>query len=205
MIQVKICGITNLEDALLCAELGFNAIGFIFYEKSKRNVGVDIARKIVDELPPFIMKIGVFVEQTEDDINQIARFVGLNAVQLHNQTRVWECDKLLYQKIVAVSGDNIKSIDVSKKVIYLVDSSIQGNFGGTGVTFDWSVIPMNLRDKIILAGGIDANNILKALELGYRNFDLSSSVEQMAGKKSKEKLVELKKTLNKYRGNYAEN
>ncbi|HOL80841.1 MAG TPA: phosphoribosylanthranilate isomerase [Ignavibacteriales bacterium] len=205
MIQVKICGITNLEDALLCAELGFNAIGFIFYEKSKRNVGVDIARKIVDELPPFIMKIGVFVEKTEDDINQIARFVGLNAVQLHNQTRVWECDKLLYQKIVAVSGDNIKSIDVSKKVIYLVDSSIQGNFGGTGVTFDWSVIPMNLRDKIILAGGIDANNILKALELGYRNFDLSSSVEQMAGKKSKEKLVELKKTLNKYRGNYAEN
>ncbi|HOJ36969.1 MAG TPA: phosphoribosylanthranilate isomerase [Ignavibacteriales bacterium] len=205
MIQVKICGITNLEDALLCAELGFNAIGFIFYEKSKRNVGVDIARKIVDELPPFIMKIGVFVEKTEDDINQIARFVGLNAVQLHNQTRVWECDKLLYQKIVAVSGDNIKSIDVSKKVIYLVDSSIQGNFGGTGVTFDWSVIPMNLRDKIILAGGIDANNILKALELGYRNFDLSSSVEQMAGKKSKEKLVELKKSLNKYRGNYAEN
>lgn len=204
MIQIKICGITNLDDALLCYKLGFNAVGFIFTPKSKRYVTQEKVQEITKSLPPFIMKIGVFVDESEEEINQIAKTCGLNAVQLHNLNRNFDLDKIYLPAIVATSYEKINNV-FDEKVKFLVDTADKNQFGGTGKTFDWSAIDINLRDKIILAGGINSENIIKAIEMGYKYFDLSSSVEEYPGKKSEKKLLELHQIIKEYRGFYAKN
>lgn len=204
MIQVKICGITNLDDALLCCKLGFNALGFIFTPKSKRYVTQEKVQEITKLLPPFIMKIGVFVDESEEEINRIAKNCGLNAVQLHNLDRTFDLTKIHLPAILATSYNKINKV-FDEKVKYLVDTVVKNQFGGSGKSFDWNGIDSDLRDKIILAGGINSENIIKAIEIGYRYFDLSSSVEEYPGKKSEIKLLELHQIIKDYRGFYAKN
>jgi len=202
-MQVKICGITTINDALLCCELGANAIGFIFYEKSKRYINYGKAAEIIHQLPPFIVKVGIFVNPILPDVNEIAQSVGLNAVQLHGDELQTFVEQINFPVIKGFRINNefeYSKLDNYKNCSFLLDSYTPNNPGGTGITFDWSMIPSKFRDKIILAGGISSENI----EYIYKNvqpmaIDLSSSVESSPGKKDPIKLREFFKIVNKLR------
>jgi len=202
-MQVKICGITNINDALLCCKLGANALGFIFYEKSERFISYAQAMEIIKHLPPFVLKTGVFVNSSSNEVNEVAVCIGLNAVQLHGDEEPDYVNKINYP---VIKGFRIKNdFDYSKLEIYkncsfLLDTYSPDNLGGTGMTFDWSIIPLKFRDKIILAGGISSENV----EYIFRNvkpmaIDLSSSLESSPGKKDSYKLREFFKTVNNLR------
>ena len=153
MTWIKICGITNLEDAQTAINAGADALGFVFYDKSPRRVEVGVAQNIVRELPNQIEKVGVFVDADADTIQETASHVGLTAIQLHGQDSiddVWQDSRPLQERlgvsrlILAVPGDRLKQggvliTDRAREEVFalLLDAQSDGNFGGTGVTFDW--------------------------------------------------------------------
>ncbi len=193
-MKVKICGITNIEDALLCCELGAAALGFIFYEKSKRYVEAAEAKKIISQLPPFVSTVGVFVNESPEKINEIIESTGITYAQLHGD----ESEEVIAQinipviKSFRITNDfNFDSILETKANFVLLDTFDDNEYGGTGKTFDWSIIPDKIKNKIILAGGVSADNIEKIYkEIHPAAVDLSSSVEVAPGKKSRSKLIE---------------
>jgi phosphoribosylanthranilate isomerase len=202
-MKVKICGITNLEDALLCCELGTDALGFIFYEKSKRFIDYENAKEIISKLPSFVTKVGVFVDENVDVINEASRKIGLHIAQLHGSETPSDIDRIILPVIKSLRVN--KEFDFShpfffKHCAILLDAYSDNQFGGTGTTFDWKLIPHELKHKIILAGGISAENI----EEVYANIkpqavDLSSSVEAYPGKKDEKKLREFFNKINQIR------
>ncbi len=204
-MKVKICGITNLEDALLAINLGADAVGFIFYEKSKRYIQTQKAAEIISQLPPFVFKVGVFVNESIDQINNIAETAGLNAIQLHGD----ECPefageiKLPVIKSIRVrNSDDINIIEQYPNCSSLLDSFDKEFYGGTGANFNWDLIPDSTKGKIILAGGVSTENIEKIFyEIKPYAVDLSSSVEEFPGKKSVSKMKDFFSKVNKLRGN----
>jgi len=202
-MQVKICGITNINDALLCCELGTNALGFIFYEKSERYISYKQATEIIRQLPPFIMKVGIFVNPIIHEINEVAPGIGLNSIQLHGDEQPAFVKQINLPVIKAFHINNdfeYSKLENYMNCSFLLDTYSPDNLGGTGMTFDWSRIPMKFRDKIILAGGISFYNI----EYIFKNIhpmaiDLSSSLESSPGKKDSNKLKEFFNKVNKLR------
>lgn len=202
-MRVKICGITNLEDAQLCRGLGADALGFIFYEKSKRNISYSKAAEIIRQLPSFIMKVGVFVDQEADEVNKISQKVGLNAVQLYgdaSQEFINEIN-LPVIKCFRIKNDfDFSLLDCYSNCSLLLDTYSEKSIGGTGETFDWNIIPTEMRNKIILAGGISTDNIEYVFtEIKPAAVDLSSSLESAPGKKDANKLKEFFNVINKLR------
>lgn len=199
-MKVKICGITNLEDALMCENLGAHALGFILYEKSKRYVTPKSAKKIIDSLSPFTLKVGVFVNEESDVINRISKDIKLNAVQLHGDESPEIADKIEFPVIKSFRIND--EFDFSKinnfpNASILLDAFSQNGFGGTGKKFNWNLIPQNIKNKIILSGGISSENIKEAYEkINPAAIDLSSSLEKMPGKKDKIKVTEFFKIFN---------
>ncbi len=202
-MKVKVCGITNLEDAKLCSRLGADALGFIFYEKSQRNICYSKTKEIIRQLPSFIVKVGVFVDQGVAEINTIAQKIGLNAVQLYGnvtQSVINEIN-LPVIKCFRIKNDyDFLLLNNYTNCSFMLDTYSDKALGGTGELFDWKIIPMELRDKIILAGGISNNNI----EYLFNNInpaavDLSSSLESSPGKKDTIKLKEFFYKINKLR------
>lgn len=193
-MRVKICGITNIEDALLCCELGADVLGFIFYEKSKRYVEPAEAKKIIFQLPPFVSTVGVFVNETPEMINEIIESTGITYAQLHGD----ESEDVIAQinipviKSFRIKKDfNFDSILETKANFVLLDTFDDNEYGGTGKTFDWSIIPDNIKNKIILAGGVSTDNIEKIYyEIHPAAVDLSSSVEETPRRKSIMKVKE---------------
>ncbi len=204
-MRVKICGITNIADALLCQTYGADAVGFIFYPQSKRYIRPGDAAKIIDALSPLIMKVGVFVNETPDHINKIALSTGLTAIQLHGDEKPEILKKLKQPLIKSFRIQNnfdFRQLTRYKGCSLLLDSYAPDDFGGTGITFNWNLIPEKLRSKIILAGGVSAENI----ESIYKNIkpaavDLSSSLEQFPGKKDPDKLKEFFLKIHQLRNN----
>lgn len=204
-MRVKICGITNIDDALLSCDLGADALGFIFYEKSKRFINYSEAEKIIQKLPSFVCKVGVFVENEAKEINEISQNIGLTTVQLHGEQQLEFVEQIILPVIKSFRINNefnFSVLDKYNKCSFLFDAYSENFLGGTGKTFDWNLIPFELRNKIILAGGISINNI----EFIFKNIkpqavDLSSSVEIKPGKKSPEKLKEFFKLVNQLRYN----
>ncbi len=202
-MKVKICGITNIEDALLCESLGADALGFIFYKGSKRFVEPDDAGKIISELSPFTLKVGVFLNESSEEINKTAKEIKLNAVQLHGNENPDMTSKINLPAIKSFrinDGFDFSILKEYENVSYLFDTYSEKEYGGTGKTFNWELIPDELRSKIILSGGISVNNI----EEIYNNIkpaavDLSSSLESKPGKKDKEKVKEFFKKINNLR------
>lgn len=198
-MKVKICGITNIEDAKLSHKLGADAIGFIFYKKSKRFIEPKDAKVIINQLPPFVFKVGVFVNESVEEINEIAKEVKLNFVQLHGE----EPPEMIAQielpviKVFRVK-DNFDFAVLSqyKNCSFLLDAFDEKEYGGTGQKFNWNKIPIELQSKIILAGGVSAENIEKIYnEIKPYAIDVSSSVEIKPGKKDEIKLKELFKKI----------
>jgi phosphoribosylanthranilate isomerase len=187
-MRIKICGITNLDDAFVCSENGADALGFIFFRDSKRYIDYDKARSIIKELPFFIMKIGVFVNKDIKKINEVAENIGLNGVQLHGDESP-ECIKKIQLPVIKSfrihNEFDFSALQNYPNCSFLFDTFSDVDFGGTGKSFNWDLIPNNIRRKIILAGGISEENI----RIIYRDIkpaaiDISSSLEDYPGKKN---------------------
>lgn len=202
-MKVKICGITNIDDAKICTTLGADAVGFIFYKESKRYLSPEDAREIIKQLPPFISKVGVFVNEDVDIVNSIANRVGLNFVQLHGDETPEYLQKVNYPIIKAFRVD--KDFDFTKlrdydNCSFLLDSFHKEEYGGTGQKFGWEKIPNELRCKIILAGGVSSKNIDQIKnEINPYAIDISSSVEISPGIKDHEKLKQIFTKINDVR------
>ena len=192
MIKVKICGVTSVDDARMAAEMGASAVGLVFWPQSPRAVGIEQAKRIVAALPPFVSAVGVFVNQPE--AADIAREVGLSAVQLHGDEPPDTYRSLPVRVIKAVavtgngSGDLVAAIPASATV--LLDAHDPVRRGGTGRAIDWTVAAAVARRRpIILSGGLNADNVVSAVE-AVRPYaiDVSSGVESAPGRKDPQKL-----------------
>lgn len=201
-MKVKICGITNIDDAKVCVDCGVDALGFIFYKKSKRNIEPDKAKMIIDSFPFFVFKVGVFVNEKVDRVNQIANELKLNAVQLHGDEDLNYCRKINYPVIKAIRVDDNLNENLQKYSDYtiLLDSKDQKEYGGTGQQFNWDLIPESSRNKIILAGGVSEENIEEIYNsIKPQAVDLSSSLEKEPGTKDHEKVKSFFRKINKLR------
>ncbi len=209
MTWIKICGITNLEDALATAEAGPNAIGFVFYEKSPRNIDPEIAKSIIAKLPPRLEKVGVFVHGANANMEKIAQHVGLTGVQVHadptSQTQPPEPQlPPQFKRYLALpaalffgeKGEGMHRLLPRGKrtdAIFL-DSSTERQPGGTGEVFDWQraasmVGLINRIVPIVIAGGLTSENVNDAMRvLSPWGVDVSTGVEASPGKKDPEKV-----------------
>ncbi len=198
MTSVKICGITNLEDALLSAELGADALGFNFYPPSPRYVRQEQIRAILEELPANILTIGVFVDADLDFVEHVVRTTGLTAVQLHGSESAEFARKLKQNTNAAVikafrisdafNAEHFLQFDVDA---ILLDAYSPKMYGGTGETFDWEVARQvrSVFPKMYLAGGLSPANVKRAItEVDPFGVDVCSSVESFPGKKNPELL-----------------
>jgi phosphoribosylanthranilate isomerase len=194
-MKVKICGITNIEDARISYQLGADAIGFIFHKKSKRFIEPERVEEIIISLPPLILKVGVFVNMPPNEINEISKKIKLNIVQLHGEENQDIIDKVDLPVIKALRIKNefdYTAISQYRNCSILLDAFDDREYGGTGKQFNWDAIPVALRSKIILAGGVSVQNIKQIYnEINPYAVDISSSVEASPGIKDHEKLKEL--------------
>ena len=196
MVRIKICGITNVEDALLACELGAHAIGLNLYEKSPRCISPFTASKIIAKLPPFVAAIGVFVNWQAAPVASLAKALGLAAAQLHGD----EPPKLVSE--VAKKVPVIKALHAGKGsalppfakyrgvTAILLDAPHSGQYGGTGCTADWTLSQTAAKShRILLAGGLTPQNVAEAI-FAVRPYavDVTSGVESKPGKKDPGKL-----------------
>jgi len=195
MVRVKICGITNLEDALLAADLGAQALGFIFYSKSPRSIKPEAARDIISNLPPLVLSIGVFVDEEAGVVREVAQTVGLDWVQLHGKESPDYCRTLGRRVIKGFRVQDESSLAVLPDYrdavqALLLDTYRPGTPGGTGETFDWELARRAQNyGPIILAGGLTAANISQAITVAQpAAVDVASGVEAGPGVKDPEKL-----------------
>ena len=189
MIKVKICGITNLKDALHAAELGADALGFVFVEDSPRFIKPIDASKIICRLPPFLSKVSLFVNPSIDEVKQVINMCHFDLIQFHGDESPSFCEQFNLPYIKAISVENELSLveyekEYESASAFLLDGFSEDARGGTGNIFDWSLIPQNISKPIIVAGGLNKGNLN---ELFIKNkpyaVDVSSGVESHKGKK----------------------
>ena len=192
--RVKICGITREADAQLAVQLGAAAIGFIFWPQSPRFVDPDVARDIAARLPPYVVTVGVFVDQPGERVREIARHVRLGAIQLHGQESLEYAFALTEPVIKAVAvreGFDLATLDVIPPAItVLLDAHDPVRRGGTGRTIDWTVAAQAAaRRRLMLSGGLNPDNVRDAVRaVAPYALDLSSGVESSPGVKDPVKL-----------------
>ncbi len=192
-MMVKICGITNREDALAAIDGGASALGFNFYSKSPRHVTPERAAEIASGLS--VLKVGVFVNEAPERVAEIARLVGLDIVQLHGDERAEDYPTgLRVWKAVRVNGNlRAASLDSCPAEAVLLDTASKEAYGGTGKTFDWSLATGSSK-RIILAGGLDASNVRQAIAIGKPwGVDVCSRIESSPGRKDHGKMAEFLK------------
>ena len=195
MVKVKICGITNLDDALLAVDAGADALGFVFFGPSPRNVSPEQASAIIRRLPPFIQTVGLFVNESLSTINETADACGLDIIQLHGEESPDFCIGVKRRVLKALRVRNITSLEpmASYRVsAFLLDAWSPNARGGTGKTFNWDIAASAAKDgKIVLAGGLTTGNIADAIrQVRPYGVDVSSGVEVTPGKKDAVKINE---------------
>lgn len=190
MTRVKICGISSVAEALCCAQAGADAVGLVFAQ-SPRRVELALARKITASLPPFIQRVGVFVNAEKTLVEQIASYVGLTALQFHGQEAADYCASFSLPVIKAVavnSATDLAWFDEFPAAAILLDTYDPLLAGGTGRTFNWELVESGLKKPVVLAGGLHAGNVQTAIkQVKPYAVDVSSGVETN-GKKDKEKI-----------------
>jgi len=207
MIKVKICGITNLDDASLAVRLGADALGFIF-APSPRRVDPETAHDIIRHIPPFVKAVGVFVDEDPESIDKVITFCGIDLVQLHGNEPPEICGRFMPRTIKAlrIADESVIRSAVAYKgkvKALLLDSYSEKMAGGTGKGFDWD-IAISIRDSagipIILAGGLGPSNIEEAISrVRPYAVDVNSGVEEKPGKKSRRLMKELFKKIDLFR------
>ena len=192
-IKIKICGITNLEDALVAANSGADALGFIFVKDSKRYIEPETARDIISKLPPFITKVGVFVNSNLNEIVEIKEKTHIDIAQLHGDETIEFCRSIPFRtiKVIRVKDrSNIELVAQYPDQDILFDTYSDKEYGGTGTTFDWTVLKdLSLSKKVILSGGLNSDNVAEAVKVVVPYaVDVSSGVEARPGKKDHNKI-----------------
>ena len=205
IVKVKICGITNYYDAVAAIDMGADILGFNFYPPSPRYVTPRKAGEIVNMLPAFIDTSGIFVNATIDQIRETTDLCPLDWVQLHGDESPEFCRSLTYHNVKTMKAIRVKDqADVEKMRDFstdavLLDAFHPDKYGGTGVTFDWSIVGHTTR-RIFLAGGINPDNAAAAVKLGVYGIDVCSGIEAEPGKKDHKKMKKLFNNIRHLRG-----
>ncbi|MBT5934531.1 phosphoribosylanthranilate isomerase [Sulfurimonas sp.] len=188
-MRVKICGITSYEDAMNAINAGANALGFVFYEKSPRYITPQKAKLIINELPPFVEKVALFVNEDASMINTICIESGATLAQLHYEVDDMFCSSLTVPYIKVIRAQEKLDILKYSDEYRLVDAYCEA-YGGTGKRINIEWFKGVDCSKIILAGGLTTNNVNALKKYGFYGVDVSSGVEVSPGIKSKEKVQE---------------
>lgn len=194
MTNVKICGITNHEDAQKVSELGANAIGFVFYKKSPRYISPEKANQIISQLPPFIVPVALFVDATEEEIHSVINGSNRWQIQFHGNESDDDCSGFnrTFIKALRVNADTDIATEIANypnASAILLDTFKAGVPGGTGECFNWDLVPAETSKPIILAGGLTPDNVKEAIEaVSPYAVDVSGGVELSKGLKDHRKL-----------------
>lgn len=194
MTKVKVCGITNSEDALCAVRFGASALGFIFYEKSPRFITPREAGEVISQIPPFVTKVGVFVNAEAVSLREAKEVAGFDVYQFHGDETPEFCAAFGedYIKVIRVqNADSLDAIDLYDTDAFLFDTYSPDAYGGTGENFSWDVLARRkLEDKfVILSGGLNPDNVRDAIRaVGPYAVDVSSGVENSPGIKDHTKL-----------------
>ncbi len=185
--RVKMCGITRLEDARYAVASGVDALGFVFYEPSPRNVSPGVARDIIAALPPFVSMVGLFLDAERDFVEEVLQTAPLDLLQFHGSETAAYCESFSrrYIKSIPMGGQIDPAAYAAEHpgaVGFLLDSNAPGERGGLGKVFDWNAIPDHLSRPLVLAGGLDPSNVGAAIAR-HRPYgvDVSSGVESSHG------------------------
>lgn len=179
-MRVKICGITRLEDALVACEAGADALGFVFYPQSPRYITPEAARAIADKLPPFVQRVGLFVDANPDEVNRICHEAGMQLAQIHCEVNESYFGSLKVPPLKVVRADTPEKLDCFANEYRLIDAHVEG-FGGAGVRLPLEWFKGHDCSKIILAGGLKAADLAAIKPLGFYGVDVSSGVEKSKG------------------------
>jgi len=188
-VKVKICGVTNFADALAAVDAGADALGFMFYAPSPRCVTHERASEIIRELPPFVAKVGVFVNPTENEVRQAITECALDTLQFHGEEPPEFCRRFGLKVIKAFrirDAESLRATAAYPAEAWLLDSYVAGQLGGTGARFNWDLATEAARvhRSVILAGGITPENAAEAVrKVRPYGLDVSSGVESAPGKK----------------------
>lgn len=203
--RVKICGITRHQDAITAIEQGADAIGLVFYAPSPRNVSIEQAVEIVAGLPPYVSKVGLFVNADPTFITSVLKRVALDCLQFHGDETAAECEQINmpYYKAIRVKNDtNLLQYasQYPRANALLLDTYSEAAVGGTGQVFDWSLIPSNMDKPIILAGGLTPENVAVAIkQVRPYAVDVSGGVEASKGIKDASKIASFMQAVNQFR------
>ncbi len=205
IVKVKICGLTNYEDAVAALDMGADLLGFNFYPESPRYVTPEKAAEIISKLPAFIDIAGVFVNATFDEIRRTIDRCRLNWIQLHGDEDPEFCGSFRSVHVKTMKALRVKDTSDIKKAdkfftdAVLLDAFHPEKYGGTGLTFDWNIVG-HIGKRIFLAGGINPDNAAAAVKLGVYGIDVCSGVEADPGKKDHRKMKKLFENINLLRG-----
>jgi phosphoribosylanthranilate isomerase len=193
MVKIKICGMTNLEDCRAAIDLGVDFVGFVFYKKSARYVAPEVVREISEKINGKVKTVGVFVEETEGEIDRLLDFCHLNFAQVYNRPN----EPHGANRIIAYRVKD-RLPEVAANGLVLFDSYSEG-FGGSGMSFDINLLKdHSALGRAFIAGGIDEGNVYRALDLKPFGIDLASAVEKEKGKKDLFKMERFVKQVRSY-------
>ena len=196
IVKVKICGITNYEDAAAAMDMGADLLGFNFYPKSPRFIAPEKAAEIINKLPGFIDITGVFANASLERIQETISQCQLDWVQLHGDESPRFCQSFLSLNVRTMKALRVKDQkDIQQAEDYFTDAILldafdPAKYGGTGLTFDWNIVG-HINKRVFLAGGINPDNAVSAIELGVYGIDVCSGVEAKPGKKDHKKMKKL--------------
>lgn len=205
IVKVKICGLTNYDDAAAAIDMGADMLGFNFYPKSPRYITPEKAAKIIRKLPAFTDIVGVFVNEPIDKIHEAKNLCNLDWVQLHGDEDPAFCNQFRTDDVKIMKAIRVKDqADVESAESFFTDAILLDAFnpkkyGGTGISFDWNIIG-HIGKRIFLAGGINPDNAAKAVELGVYGIDICSGIEIRPGKKDKRLMRKLFENIRHLRG-----
>jgi phosphoribosylanthranilate isomerase len=193
-MKVKVCGITDYQDAAMALDQGVDALGFNFYRPSPRYIDPAAARAIIRRLPPFSISVGLFVNAVVEDVTEIVDFAGVQAIQLHGDETPDYCRRLADRpllKAIRIGGDSIPdNLQEYPVRAFLLDAKDDALFGGTGKSFDWR-LAKNINYPIVLAGGLRPDNVREAIRITTPyGVDVCSGVESRTGRKDAGLLME---------------
>ncbi|RMF93316.1 MAG: phosphoribosylanthranilate isomerase [Nitrospinota bacterium] len=193
MVKVKICGITNWEDAIGAVEAGADALGFVFYPPSPRYISPEQAREIIAGLPPFVTTVGLFVNLPVAEVEEISAYCALDIVQLHGQEDPAYCRAIRRRVIKAFrlqAGAPLPPLSQYPVNAFLLDGYKEGVYGGSGTRFPWEMaVAAKAYGRIILAGGLHPGNVREAVnQVKPYGVDVSSGVEEKPGYKDRKKM-----------------
>jgi phosphoribosylanthranilate isomerase len=200
IVKVKICGITNYDDAAAAVDAGADLLGFNFYHKSLRFITAEKVADIINRLPAFVDVVGVFVDEPIERIYETRNICALDWVQLHGNESPEFCKEFLSHSVKTMKAIRVKDqSDIENAEDYFTDAILLDAFdpekyGGTGIAFDWNIVG-HINKRVFLAGGINPDNAEEAVKLGVYGIDICSGIEAEPGKKDHKKMKKLFKNI----------